>query len=94
MNLTPTPKPKPVSQQQQQQAARKLKEIMDALVMLRMKHKIVNISWAGEKIVIIGSVLPDGRYNMQQMQIQGLSKNIIVPPAELKLKPVEGEDGQ
>lgn len=100
MNTTPNPKPEPhpmypkEQQAAQQQQARNLEEIMDALVMLRMKHKIVNISWAGEKFVIVGSILPDGRYTMQQMKIQGLSKSIIVPPAGLKLKPVEGEDGQ
>ena len=33
---------------QQLEAARNMKEIVDALVMLRMKHKIVNVSWAGD----------------------------------------------
>lgn len=83
--------PEPTPQQQQQVAAN-LKEVMDALVMLRMKHKIVNISWAGEQFVIVGSIMPDGRYSMQQMKVQGLSNSIIVPPAGLKLKPVEGEE--
>lgn len=81
----------PVPSPQQQQEAANMKELMDVLVMLRMKHKVVNVSWAGEKFVIIGIVMPDGRYNMMQMKLEGLGGHIIVPPAGLKLKPAEGE---
>lgn len=77
---------------QKKQAAEAMKELMDVLVMLRMKHKVVNVSWAGETFVIIGTVMPDGRYNMMQMKLEGLGGHIIVPPAGLKLKPVDGKE--
>ena len=91
MNL-PTNDNEP-SPAQKQQAAENMKEIMDLLIMLRMKHKVVNVSWAGEKFVIVGTVMQDGRYNMMQMKLEGLGGHIIVPPRALKLKPMDGKDG-